>query len=323
MATQRSIVGHLLQREQLAADLAQNNVAHAYLFSGAAHLGKMTVAKQFAFDLLSSSVEEEERAQCETSFQHLTHPDLLLMDMLWVEGVSDDWDDIAKSSNVPQRHREKKPPAKTDAISIDDIRALQERLHDTGTGRYRCCLIRSVERMQDAAANAFLKILEEPPEGLVFLLTTQAQGALLPTIVSRARLLPFRRVGIQDLRTLLEGVPEDDQAFILHISCGAPGMVVRLRNDPDLLRMHRTVHTKAQSFWNTHSLREQLSTLQPLSKRGAEANNLLLHLGLTLREQHPDIIQKQSDAFHALTRDLHTNAHRQLLVQRFALQIAQ
>ncbi len=317
----QKIIGHASQQEQLRGDLEQGNIAHAYLFSGPRHLGKMPLALQFAYELLSTDVPEEKHPEVLSQFERLTHPDLLVLDQLWMEDVCDDWDAIAKTSNVPQRHRSKAPASKTDIIGIDDIRALQERLMDTGSGTYRCCIIRSVERMQDAAANAFLKILEEPPKGLVFLLTTQHQSSLLPTIISRTRVLPFRRVSMKDVAILLEGAPEDDQKFMLHIASGAPGMVVRLRDDPDLLRLHRTIHTTAQSFWNTHSLRERLQILEPLHKRGKEADDLLLHLGLTLREQSATSRMKNTPAYQQLIGCFQTNTHRQLLSQQFALEI--
>ncbi len=317
-----TIVGHAEQRQQLLHDLSQGNVDHAYLFSGPRHLGKFSLALRFAFDLLSVGVPEEERKKLQISFEKLLHPDLLVLDRLWVEDVCDDWDILARFSNVPQRQRAKNPPAKTDTIGIDDIRALQERLHETGSGTYRCCIIRSVERMQDPACSAFLKILEEPPEGLVFLLTTQTQGALLPTLVSRTRVVPLQRVAQKDLRTMLAGVPDDEQAFILHIAEGAPGTIADLRDDPDLLRMHRTVHGTAQSFWRSTTLRERLQILAPLSTRGQSADNLLLHLGLTLREQQPAHVARCADAYQELMQSLRTNAHRQLLAQRFALKVS-
>lgn len=315
------IVGHPTQQQQLQDDLDLHNVAHAYLFSGSRHLGKMTLALKFASELLAFDVDKEERERFSSHVERLTHPDLLVLDQLWIEGECEDWDRIAESSNVPQAHRAKKPAAKTNTISIDDIRALQERLIETGTGTYRCCVIRSMERMQDTAANAFLKILEEPPEGLIFLLTTENIGSLLPTIVSRCRSIGFRRLASKDMKVLLSGVEEDDQKFILHMAGGSPGLAVRLRDDTDFLRLHRTLHGVAQSFWRSHSLRERLQVLSPLHKRGIEADDLLLHLGLTLREQPPALIAKNAAAYHALAADLQTNAHRQLLTQRFALSI--
>lgn len=314
------IVGHASQLAQLRSDIASENIAHAYLFSGTAHLGKTTIAKRFAYDILAQDSEDTDAV--ESSMSNLTHPDYICVDQLWIEGVCEDWDTIAESSNVQQLHRSKAPKAKTNTISIDDVRSLQERLIETRMGKHRVCMITSLERMQDAAANAFLKILEEPPEGLVFVITTERMSTLLPTLVSRCRTVSFQQVRHAELLKLLSGASEDDQKFITHIARGCPGLTVSLRDDPDLLRAHRTMHATAQSFWRSSSLRERLQILGPIAKRGKEADDMLLHLGLTLREQSSASISQCSRPYNTLIRDLQSNAHRQLLCQRFALQCA-
>ena len=315
------IIGHKFQISELQRDIEADNVAHAYLFSGPAHLGKMTVARWFGHKLLCEGLSEEACEKASKDIKRLTHPDLLSLDQLWIEGVCDDWDVIAKSSNIPQEHRAKKPPAKTDIISIDDIRGLQERLVETGTGKYRVCIIRSMERMQDAAANAFLKILEEPPKGLVFLLTTQRASSLLPTIVSRTRRLRFSRLSKKDLLPALLQASEDDQQFISHLAQGCSGIALSLAKDPDLLREHRQVQGQARSFWKSSSLRERLQTLSPLHTRGQEADQFLLHLSLALREMSPDKKEACCSELTKLLRGYQSNTHRQLLAQRFALAI--
>ncbi|MCF7844200.1 MAG: hypothetical protein K9M03_00025 [Kiritimatiellales bacterium] len=319
MVKSQQIVGHQIQRDQLLADIEQDNVAHAYLFSGSSNLGKMPIARWFAQKLLLQGVPDEKIKDTQGQIEKLVHPDLMVLDQLWIDGVCDDWDIIARTSNVPQQHRSKKPPAKTDIISIDDVRGLQDSLYETGTGIWRCCIIRSMERMQDTAASAFLKILEEPPKGVVFILTTQELSSLLPTVVSRARVVRFHRLAYPELHPLLEGVSEDDAKFILHLSQGAPGRLVNLRDDPDLLREQRLMHSKAVSFWKSKVLRERLSLLKPLHQRGEESKQFLQHLSLALREQISSDSAANVSALMELSEGLKTNAHRQLLTQRFAL----
>ena len=152
------ILGHRAELEALNQDLAQGNVANAYLFSGARHLGKFSVAKWFAKELMCVGYSADEQQALGDQIQKLLHPDLLVIDQLWMEDKCEDFAVIAQSSNVPQQHRQK-AGAKTDTISIDDVRSLQERLHEVGSGAYRCCLIRSAERMHAEAVNALLKIL--------------------------------------------------------------------------------------------------------------------------------------------------------------------
>ena len=280
----------------------------------------MTTAYWFAAQALSVGLSEEEKKEVERQIENLTHPDLLVLDQLWIEKQCEDWDVIAKSSNVNQQHRGKKSsPAKTDVISIDEIRALQERLYETSMGKYRCCIISSIDRMKAAAANAFLKILEEPPEGLVFILTAQSQSALLPTITSRTRCMRFLRLPRKELMPILEDVNEDDMNFILNLGQGAPGIVYRLRDDPDQLRMERQIYEKALSFWKTTSLKSRLQILTPLHKRDSEADRLLTHLALSLRQQAPGKREHLAKQFMDLASSLNTNAHRQIATQRFAL----
>ncbi len=305
--------------EEFQRDLDTGNLAHAYLFAGKKHLGKLTTAHWFAYSILTKDLDKEASQKMKHDIERLTHPDLLVLDQLWIEDVCDDWDVIAKTSNIPQQHRSKTPKAKTDVISIDDIRSVQERLYETGTGKYRCCIISSVDRMKDAAANAFLKILEEPPEGLVFIITTQKLSSLLPTIISRCRVIQFSQLSNKEIKPLLEDCNEDDAQFLLHLAQGAPGIIRRLRDNPDLLREHRLIHSKAGAFWDASSLRERIQLLDPLKERGEDSDRFLLHLGLTLREKKPT--KDRVDALNHLAMGLQTNAHRQLQTQEFALSI--
>ncbi len=319
MPTPFPLIGHEQPHEALLRDLDTGNVAHAYLFAGPAHVGKRTAAKWFAAELLSRGSGEDPLAVADR-VARLLHPDLLVLDQLWMEDVSEDPDLLAKSTNVSQEHR-RKAKAKTDTIGIDDVRAIQDRLIETGLGTYRCCIIRSVERMQDEAVNALLKILEEPPPGVVFILTTQVQNALLPTLVSRSRVVTFARLSQKSLAPLVKGLEDEEAAFLLRLSQGAPGVVQRLRHDPDSLRVEQAAFAAARSFWASASLSERLRLLAPLSKRDAEAERLLLHLSLALRE----LLPAESSALAPLSRLIdgwQTNTSGQLLAQRFALELS-
>lgn len=316
------IVGHEKERGRLLGDIASGNVSHAYLFAGAPHLGKLTIAQWFGMLLLSDDVAPELRPRVKEEIERFIHPEFLCLDDLWIEDVNDDWAKIGMSSNTPQQHRSKAPAARSDTISIEDVRALTERLHDTGAGRYLVCVIRGVERMQVAAANAFLKILEEPPARVVFVLTTDNLNLVLPTILSRARLLRFSPVARKELVPLIAGHDEEDAGFAMHIAQGAPGMLVRLLEDPELLRTHRQIHAQANQFWQTRSPKDRLAWLIGSVDKSKEPETVLLHLALTLREQPDPVFRaKAAKVYAKLLERLQTNAHRGLLFERFALAI--
>lgn len=320
MADSGSILGHTEVMSSLQSDLRHGNVSHAYLFVGPPFIGKSTVARWFATQLLSAGVESDvQKAQISDAIARLIHPDFLSLDALWVEGVMEDWTLIAQSSNIDQSHRSKNPKARSDAISIDEIRAIHTRLYETGSSPYLCCFLRSVDRMQAPAATSLLKILEEPPPRVVFLLTTERQSDLLPTIVSRARILPFQPLAASDLSPLLARVEPDDRDLFFHLSQGAPGTLLRLIDRPELLRAEKTLIAQARQFWQTMTLSDRMRWLSEHFKNHATQDQVLLRLGLALRAEgigrSPDAVRAYLDLASALK----TNAHRSLVLQRFAL----
>jgi len=313
------IIGHAKQLAELQADIDSGNISHAYLFTGPAHVGKTTVARWFAEKLLTKDVEPAKMQDTLLRIQKLIHPDFLVLDQLWIEEVSEDYEEIAKTTNVPQQHRAKAPSMKTDTIGIDDVREIQDRVNETGEGFYRVCIIRGMERLQDAAANAFLKTLEEPPPGRVFILTTESTTTL-PTIVSRSRVMHFDRVAPSDMNALVKDESPDDQSFLIHISQGAPGMLMRLLHDPDQRKEERLMYVQATEFWSKPSSLARLKAAAPLLERGAAADRFLVHLALALRES-PKRTHAQERALMELISGFETNANRTLLVQRFILGI--
>ncbi len=315
------IIGHERQCGQLLHDIAHGNVAHAYLFVGPKHVGKMTISRWFASRLLADGMPPEAYRRVKSDVEKLIHPDFLSLDLLWIEGIQEDWTVIGETSNAPQEHRSKAPMAKTDSISIEDVRALSEKLHGTGASRYSCCVIRSMERMHTAAATALLKLLEEPPPRVVFILTTENLSSLLPTIHSRTRIVHFSRLKDEMLRTLVAHM-DDDAEFALHLAEGAPGKLLRLLADTELLRTQKQIHSQAKQFWQSTSVKERLSWLMTYAESKVPTEDVLLHLGLALRE-HPDL-EKRSlwmKPYAKLVEGLQTNAHKGLLLERFVLAI--
>lgn len=320
MAPIPPLLGHHHQRDDLERDLLMGNVSHAYLFLGPPHIGKFTVARWFAQQLLLTGVPDEEREQTIHMIDRLLHSDLLVLDQLWMEETQEDADVIAQSTNITQSHRIK-AGSKTDTISIDDIRALQARLHEIPVGKYRVCLIRSVERMQDEAVNALLKILEEPPQGLVFILTAAAETLVLPTLLSRTRRLSFGPLAVKELFPLVAGLDAEEQQFLLYLAQGAPGVIERLKNEPDLLREAQGLATNARSFWDERSLTNKLIALTPLHERGADADAFLVHLLLAMRSLPPARRAELLAPVLQLLRGLQTNVSRPLLCEQFALSV--
>lgn len=78
-----------------------------------------------------------------------------------------------------------------EALPVSHIRAITAWSHLSPYGKRKVVIVENADKMQEGARNAFLKILEEPPSGIVFILTTARRGAIMPTILSRVRTYAF------------------------------------------------------------------------------------------------------------------------------------
>ena len=320
MVDSHAILGHESVIRHLESDLAHDNISHAYLFTGPPHIGKSTVARWFASQLLCRGMSnDEEKLRTTDAMTRLIHPDFLSLDALWVEDSQEDWADIARSSNIDQSHRSKTPKARSDTISIDEIRAIHERLAEKASSGHVCCFLRSIDRMQPPAASALLKILEEPPPSVVFLLTAERQSELLPTIISRARVLALHPLPASTLSTLLSRADPEDRDLLFRLSQGAPGRLLRLLEHPELLRAEKLLSSLARQFWQTMTLSERMRWLSDNFKDHATQDQVLLHLALALRAERGAHSPRAVSAFTDFVSALKTNAHRSLVLQRFAL----
>ncbi|GIU95816.1 MAG: DNA polymerase III subunit delta' [Gaiellaceae bacterium] len=180
----------------LQAALAEGP-AHAYLFHGPPGVGKTTAAFAFAAVLLGDERRVLARA----------HPDLYVLEPLG------------------------------EMIRIDDIRALRHDLHlRPFEGERRVYLVLAADRLNEDAADALLKDLEEPPAYAVVVLVASELGALPPTIVSRCQLVPFRRLSEPAVRAWIAAeAPDRGEDEVRALARAAAGRLDRARRllDPE------------------------------------------------------------------------------------------
>lgn len=116
-------------------------------------------------------------------------------------------------------------------IAVDEVRAMRKFLHlSAADGGHRAVIIDAVDEMNPAAANALLKVLEEPPPRVTLFLVSHRPAGLLPTIRSRCRELRLSPLLPPDLARALDqaGVSTDDPGALAELAGGAPGEAIRL-----------------------------------------------------------------------------------------------
>lgn len=159
-------------------------LAHAYLFCGPRGVGKTTCARIFAktINCLNPTANGEPCNECEScrSFNEQRSFSIYELD--------------AASNN-----------------SVEDIRSLNEQVRiPPQIGKYKVYIIDEVHMLSQAAFNAFLKTLEEPPAHAIFILATTEKHKIIPTILSRCQIYDFSRIDTSDIIKHLQNIAEKE-----------------------------------------------------------------------------------------------------------------
>lgn len=192
-STFRSVVGQRALTQTLKNAIDAHKLAHAYLFCGPRGVGKTSCARIFAktINCLNPTAEGEACNQCESC-------------RAFNEQRSFNISELDAASNN----------------SVDDIRQLTDQVRiPPQIGQYKVFIIDEVHMLSQAAFNAFLKTLEEPPHHAIFILATTEKHKILPTILSRCQIYDFQRIGVPDIVEQLqyiaseEGITAEDNAL--------------------------------------------------------------------------------------------------------------
>lgn len=179
-STFASVVGQKSLTATLKSSIANERLAHSYLFCGSRGVGKTSCARIFAktINCTRRTPDGEACNECDScrAFNEGNSLNIIELD--------------AASHN-----------------GIDDMRALIEQVQVPPVGgRYRVFIIDEVHMLSNAAFNAFLKTLEEPPSYVIFILATTEKHKIIPTILSRCQIYDFSRITIADTVSHLQYV---------------------------------------------------------------------------------------------------------------------
>jgi DNA polymerase-3 subunit delta' len=179
----------------LEAALRQRRVAPAYLFAGPEGVGRRLAALRFLEGLVVGQGVEGDGAVRRRLAQG-NHPDLL-----WVEPTYSHQGKLVPASQAEAEGVNRRTPPQLRLEQIRDVSRFLSRRPVEASGAM--VVLEAAEAMAEAAANALLKTLEEPGDGLLILISA-APDRLLSTIRSRCQQIPFRRLEPQQLRQVLE-----------------------------------------------------------------------------------------------------------------------
>jgi DNA polymerase-3 subunit gamma/tau len=181
--TFEEVIGQQAITNTLENAIKNNHLAQALLFTGPRGVGKTTCAR-----ILAKQINQSTSTKIDEDFAF----NIFELD--------------AASNN-----------------SVDDIRNLTDQVRiPPQTGKYKVYIIDEVHMLSQAAFNAFLKTLEEPPAHAIFILATTEKHKIIPTILSRCQIFDFKRIGVLDAKKYLEKIAleeniqaEDDALHII------------------------------------------------------------------------------------------------------------
>ncbi|MDD6852713.1 MAG: DNA polymerase III subunit delta [Prevotella sp.] len=234
-----NVIGQQEAKERLRKLVEENRVPHAMLFTGPRGAGKLALAIAFASYLLNPK-DNPNYANAKAMLDNYEHPDLhFTYPTIKLQSMSSDYKPVSDDFAHEWHNLIMKSPYITAAqwiaeigddkkraiITAGESEALIHKLSiKSSQGRYKVSIIWLPELMNLECANKILKLLEEPPQGTVFLMVSEEPEKLLETIRSRTQRFDVKRIADEDIcKALIEqrGLSDDDAHRISRIAHGS------------------------------------------------------------------------------------------------------
>ncbi|MTI10048.1 DNA polymerase III subunit delta' [Curvivirga aplysinae] len=256
-----SVKGHEANEQLLLDAWNSGKLHHAWLFTGPKGIGKASLGYQFARFILAGGGEGgglfgDQPDSLKISAEHPVYRRMM-------SGGHSDFQILEKGMMNPDTKRvaENDIPVAIARKAIEFIRLTP------AESDWRVILVDAADDLNRNAANALLKVLEEPPARAIFILISHAPGRLLPTIKSRCRKLTFKSIPDESVSELLVSqYPElgnEDAHALARLSEGSIGKAMELQDNGglDLFRMVVSLlsHPQDLSLTKLHSLADTLS----------------------------------------------------------------
>jgi DNA polymerase-3 subunit delta' len=284
----------------LRGALRTERVPHALLFTGPSGVGKFTLARMFAQAATCERLKDDFCGECATCQRValLADPLTLIEQGLTQRGESPSTAAIEDQPLILQTHPDVwalvpdpvrwKTPVVRPLLRIGQIRAVQRAAYFQPMGRRRIFIFDGAETMREEAANALLKVLEEPPLSATLILLADSASTLLPTILSRCMQFHFAPLAQDHVVRILKEKSDRKSAEInlaAQLSEGSPGLALSM-----------DVETTAQR-------RKDALRILTRAARGEGFSQLFADTAAMAKDREVTV-ERQLDVFYGLLTDL-------------------
>jgi len=268
--------GHFDIQKKVIASIRQDRLPHAYLFYGPQGSGKEALAIKLA-QLLNC--EKDALQACNTcgqcsKIERFQHPDVKFILPTPAESNITDKELIeALQEKAQNPYRRIDFSGKNLFIGIDTIRELKlEARFKLYEGKKKIYIISEADTMRTEAANAILKLLEEPPANLMLILTTSNIYKIIPTIKSRCQLMRFKPLSADQIQEIIEKYHPNIDTEKLRLIIRLSGYNIKSAFDfldMDVLALRETALEFLRKLSLIHRSQELMQIIEPLGRKGS------------------------------------------------------
>lgn len=295
------IIGQEFIKKHLTTSVDGNRVAHAQLFIGKSGSGVLPMAIAYAQYLICSNTDGENTGgplACNAKFKHLSHPDLhFAFPVATTEDVKKnpvsnyflkEWSDYVAKNTYGSLFEwyqhigiEKKQGLIGVNEALDIVKTLSLKSYEGG---YKVMIIWMADKMNTAAANKLLKLIEEPPNKTVFILIAEDEDRIIDTIKSRCQLLQFPALGEAAIEEALTTNTNSDTALAkktAHQANGDYNKALQLLNNDGEDEEFETwfiawVRAAFQAKGNKKAILDLISWSEQIASKGRETQKNFL-----------------------------------------------
>ncbi|RSK41535.1 DNA polymerase III subunit [Mangrovimonas spongiae] len=299
------VLGQEHIKNHLTTSANNGRISHAQLFVGPEGCGTLPMAIAYAQYILCKNTEGENTGgndACNLKFNNLSHPDLHFAfpvaanDKVKKHPVSsnflEEWRELLKEQpygNLFDWYKKLGIENKQGQMGVDEAQDIVKSLAlKSYEGGYKVMIIWMAEKMNTAAANKLLKLIEEPPEKTIFILIAEDEEQIINTILSRCQVLHFPPLAEEDIKNTLVkkfDIAEADATKIAHQANGNFNKACDLvYHDSEDIQFEEWfvfwVRSAFKAKGNKSAIHDLISWSETIAKTGRETQKQFLHFCL-------------------------------------------
>ena len=296
----KNVIGNKKTVDYLTSSVDDSRIAHAQLFVGPEGIGMLQVAISYAKYILcvGKNVENSDFENCQNKVSQLSHPDVHYVfpvtstENVKSHPVSDnflkEWKEFVNLhpfGTIQDWYSHLGVEKKQGQIGVDEALVIVKKLSlKSYEGGYKVMIIWMADKMNTAASNKILKILEEPPQKTIFILITDSLDEILTTIKSRCQIIEFNKPELKEIEGYLhsKGVSETSSKRYAHLSQGDVNKALKFSNNEkdDTLYEEwfvKWVRSAFKAKGNAASIIELINWSEEVASYGREVQKQFLH----------------------------------------------